>query len=104
MELFRNPMQPIIRELWFDMFCFVINVEMIDFFYIKRPTDYNPNYFWMIPVEDWSKTTPATVLRLLETLNYSNVLDIDVLLVKKLKNRCCVFDDQRINLAENGKI
>ena len=29
-------MGPIISELWFEMFCYLINVEKIDFFFIKK--------------------------------------------------------------------
>ena len=54
-------------------------------FFIKKPTVYNPNYFWIIPVQDWSKTSPANAVCSLRTLNYSNVIDIDFLLVKKSK-------------------
>ena len=68
------------------MFGYLFNVEKIElFFFKKRPTDYNPNYFWIIPVQDWSKTTPANAVCPLGTLNYSNVANIGILLVKKSK-------------------
>ena len=46
----------------------------------------------------------AIAARPLRTLYFVNVIDIDILLVKKLKNKCCVFDNQRVNLAKNGKV
>ena len=53
---------------------------------MKKPTDYNPNYFWIIPVQDWFKTSPANAICLLGTLNYSNVPNIhDIFLVKAQK-------------------
>ena len=85
MELFRNLTGPIITELWFEMFCYLINVEKIDILNKKRPTDSNPNYFWIIPAHDWSKTSPANAVCLLGTLKNSNVLDIDISLVKNSK-------------------
>ena len=48
-------------------------------------TDYNPIYFWIVTVHDWSKTSPANAVCSLGALNYSNVIDIDILLVKKSK-------------------
>ena len=69
----------------FGLKCFLINVKKIDFFLKKRQADYNPNHFWIIPVQDWSKISPANAVCPLGTLNYSNVLDIDILLVKNSK-------------------
>ena len=62
--------------------CYLIIVEKIKLFLRKRPTDFDPNYFWIIPVHDWSETSPANVVCPLGTLSYSNVIDIDILLVK----------------------
>ena len=31
------------------------------------------------------------------------VMDIDILLLKTLKTKFCVFDNQLLNLAKNGK-
>ena len=68
------------------MFCYLRNnLKRSNFFFQKRPTVYNPNYFWIIPVQDWSKTSPANAVCSLRELNYSNVIDIDFLLVKKSK-------------------
>ena len=39
-----------------------------------------------------------------EHLKFLNVIDIDILLVKKSKNKCCVFDNQRVKLAKNGRV
>ena len=83
------------------MFCYLINVEKIEFFFI-RSTDYNPIYIWIIPVQDWSKTSPVNSVCSDGTLNFSNVIDIDILLVKKIKNRCCVFDNQLTNLEKKA--
>ena len=52
---------------------------------MKRPRDYNPNYFWIVTVHDWFKTSSANDFRPLRTLNFSNVLDMGILLVKKPK-------------------
>ena len=67
------------------MFCYLIVVEEIEFFKRKRPTVYNPNYFSIMPVQDWSKTSPANAVCSLRTLNYSNAINFDFLLVKKSK-------------------
>ena len=67
------------------MFCYLINKKKINFFFKKRPTDYNPNYFWIVTVQDWSKTSPANAVCPFRTPNFSNVIDIDILLVKKSK-------------------
>ena len=55
------------------------------FFFKKGKTDYNPNAFWVVTVQDWSKTNPVKVIRPLGTFNFSNVIDIDNLLIKKSK-------------------
>ena len=55
------------------------------FFLKKGTTDYNPNAFWIDTVQDWSKTNPVKVIRPLRTFNFSNVIDIDNLLIKKSK-------------------
>ena len=52
---------------------------------MKRPTDNNPNHFWIVSIQDWSKTTPANVVCQLRKLNFSSIIDIDILLVKKSK-------------------
>ena len=54
-------------------------------------------------VQDWSKTSLANAVCPLRTLNYSNVIDIDILLVKKINNKFCVFDNQRKKLAKKAK-
>ena len=62
------------------MFYSLINIKKINFFE-KRPTDYNPNSFWTVTVQDWSKTSPPNAYRPLGSLNFSNVIDIDNFLV-----------------------
>ena len=57
------------------------------------PTDYSPNFFWIVTVEDWTKTSVAIAVRPLRHLFVSNVIDIGNLPVKKFRNNCCVFDN-----------
>ena len=40
------------------MFCYLIYVK-ISSFLDEKPTDDNPNYFWIVTVQDWYKTSPA---------------------------------------------
>ena len=84
------------------MLCYLINIKRSNFFY-KKPTDDNLNYFWIVTVQDWYRTSPAIADCPLVILHFWNVIDIDFLLVKKSKI-CCVFDNQRIKLAKNGKV
>ena len=79
----KNGKVSITEQNW-EMLCHLFNVEKIDFFE-KKPTDYHFYYFWIIPVQDWFKTSPANVVCLLGTLNYSSVPDTGVLLVKNSK-------------------
>ena len=86
------------------MFCYLIKIKKIEFLY-KKSTDDNPKNFWIVTVQDWYKTSPANADYTLGMFNFSNVIDIDILLVKKSKKKkCCVFDNQRIKLAKNGKV
>ena len=78
-----KPIGPIISELWFEMFWY--SIKKIEFFFVKRPTDYNPNYFSIIPVQDWSKTSPVENVCPLRTLKYSKSIDVDILLDKNQK-------------------
>ena len=64
------------------MFCSLINLKKIKFFLKKRRTVCNPNSFWILTVQDRSKTAPASAVLPLETLEFSNVIDTDSLLVK----------------------
>ena len=86
------------------MFCYLINIKKIELFFYKKPTDDNPNYFWIVTVQGWQRTSPVNADCQLGIINFWNVIDIDILLVKKSKNKCCVFDNQRIKLAKNGKV
>ena len=66
------------------MFCYLINIKKIEFFN-RKPTDDNPNYFWIVTVQYWYRTSPANVDSPLGIFKFSNVLDIDILFVKKSK-------------------
>ena len=46
MELFRNPIGPIISELWFEMYVYLINVEKIDF--LIRKTDWLQSEIFLV--------------------------------------------------------
>ena len=66
------------------MYCYLINMKKIDFFY-KKPTDDNPNYFWIVTPQNWYRASPANADCPLGIFNDWNVIDIDILLVKKSK-------------------
>ena len=65
---------------------FCLNIKKIDFFY-KKPTDNNPNNHCVLTVQDWYRTSPANADCPLGIFNFWNVIDIDILLVKKSKIR-----------------
>ena len=67
----------ITSELWFEMFCYLF-IKKIKFFLKKTPTDYNPNYFWTLTVQDWSKISPNNAVRPLRTLNFFVVSYIEI--------------------------
>ena len=98
----REPIGPITLELSFDIFCSLLLKKKV-FFQKKRPTDCNPNSFSIVPVQDWPKTRPASAYCPLETIDFSNIVDIDNLLVENSK-KICIFDNKRVKLAKNGKI
>ena len=52
--------------------------------------------------QDWSKTSVANVVRPLGTLKFSNVIDRHFV-SQNIKNKCCVFDNQRVKLAKPAK-
>ena len=63
----------------------MINIET---FFKKRPTDYNWNYFWIVRVQDWTKTNPAIAVRpFKEHSIVSNVIDQDNFKRQKLNCR-----------------
>ena len=66
------------------MFCYLIN-KKDQIFLNKKPTDDNPNDFWIATVQDWYRTSPANVEWPLGIFNFWNVIDIDILFVKKSK-------------------
>ena len=81
------------------MFCSLLIKEK-NFLLKKRPTDYNPNSFWIVTVQDWPKTSPANDYCPLKAIDFSKVADIDNFSCK-LKNIFCIFDNQRVKLARN---
>ena len=60
-------------------------MKKTEFFFIKKPTDDNPNFFWIVMVQDWYRTSPANVDFQLWIFNFWNVIDIDILFDKKSK-------------------
>ena len=83
MELLRKPIGPITPELSFDMFCSLLLKKV--HFSKKRPTDCNPNSFRIVTVQDWPKISPANAYCPLGTIDFSNIVDIDNLLVENSK-------------------
>ena len=55
---------------------------MVELSFYKKSTDDNPKYFWIVTVQDWYKTSMGKPLGM---FNFSNVIDIDVLLFRKSK-------------------
>ena len=64
------------------MFCYLNNIKK---FLNIKPTDDNPNYFWIVTVQDWHRTSSADADCLLGIFNFWNVIDFDVLFFKKSK-------------------
>ena len=63
----------------------------------------NPNYFWIVTVQYWYKTGPAKNDCPLGTFNFSNVIDIDILLAKKSKiNAAFLIINE--HSKKNGKV
>ena len=58
---------------------------MFAIFFYRKPTDDNRNYFWIVTVQDWYKTSPANADCPLGIFYFGNVIDIDILLVKNSK-------------------
>ena len=67
------------------MFCYLIIVEEIEFFFIKKTDCLQSELFFDYTSSRLVKTSPANAVCSLRTLNYSNVTDIDFLLVEKSK-------------------
>ena len=67
------------------MFCSLLLKKKSFFFKKKqRPTDYNPIFF-IVTVQEWPKTSTANTHCPLGTIDFSNVVDIDNLLVENSK-------------------
>ena len=50
-----------------------------------KKTDWLKSNFWIVTVQDWSKTSPACALCPFRTPFFSKVIDIDILLAKQSK-------------------
>ena len=85
------------------MFCYLINIKKIELFFLKKPTDDNPNYFRIVTFQGWYRTSPANADCPLGIFNIWNVIN-RFFVSEKIENKCCVFDNQRIKLAKNGKV
>ena len=73
------------------MFCYLINIKYHFF--------YNRNSFWIVTIHDRSKTSPVNAYGSLGKLKFSNVIDIDNLLVKNSKrNR-----KTQVEIVKNSK-
>ena len=66
------------------MYCYLFNKKRSNIFY-KKPTDDNPNFFWIVTVQDWYRISFANADCPLGMFNIWNVIDIDIFLVKKSK-------------------
>ena len=71
------------------MFCSLLLKKVFSFLK-KRPTDYNflfffKDFFWIVTVQERLKTSPANTFCPLGTIDFSNVVDIDNLLVENSK-------------------
>ena len=68
------------------MFCFLLLKKGL--FSKKRPTDCNLKSFWIVTVQEWHKTSPVNAYCPLGTIDFSNIVDIDNLLVENSKKYC----------------
>ena len=85
------------------MFCSLLFKKSL-FFLKKKKTDWlQPDFFWIVTVQEWPKTTPVNTYCPLRTIDFSNVVDIDNFCVET-QNKFCFFDNQRVKLAKNGKV
>ena len=67
------------------MFCYLINIKKVEFFFNRKPTDDNPTCFWIVTVQDLYRTSPVYADCLLGIFNFWYIIDIDIFLVKKSK-------------------
>ena len=79
-------------------------IKKSSFFKKKRLTDCNPNSFSIVTVQDCPKTSSANVYCPLGTIDFSNIDDIDNLLVENSKKKFRNFDNKRVKLARKGKV
>ena len=67
------------------MFCSLL-LKKKYFFLKKKKTDWlQPDFFWIVTVQEWPKTSPANIYCPLGAIDFSNVVDIDNLLVENSK-------------------
>ena len=57
-------------------------------------------FFWIVTVQKWTKISLAIVVCPLRKPNCSNVIDIDNLVIERIKNQCFIFDNHRDKLAK----
>ena len=74
---------PIAPELWFHMFCSLLLKKV--YFFKKKDRLITTRIFWIVTVQEWPKTNPANTYCPLGTTDFSNVVDIDNLLVENSK-------------------
>ena len=54
-------------------------------FFKKKDRLISTRFFWIVTVQEWPKTIPANAYCPLGTIDFSNIVDIDNLLVENLK-------------------
>ena len=54
-------------------------------FFKKKDQLITTRFFWIVTVQEWLKTSPANTFCPLGTIDFSNVVDIDNLLVENSK-------------------
>ena len=73
--------------IWYVLF-FIIKKKS---FFKKKKTDWlQPDFFWIVTVQEWPKTTPVNTYCPLRTIDFSNVVDIDNFWVET-QNKFCIF-------------
>ena len=62
------------------MFCSLLLKKSL--FFLKKTDCLQPDFFWIVTVQEWPKTSPANTYCPLGTIDFSYVVDIDNLLVE----------------------